>query len=426
MNPAIRVEALSKRYQIGQRDPVDGSFRELIANVARAPFQRFRRLRGQSDEDWFWALRDLSFDVEQGEVAAVIGRNGAGKSTLLKVLSRITDPTAGRVALRGRVASLLEVGTGFHPELTGRENVFLNGAILGMRRAEIHRKFDAIVEFAEVSRFIDTAVKHYSSGMYLRLAFAVAAHLDGEILLVDEVLAVGDVAFQQKCLGKMQDVSRRGRTVIFVTHNMSAASTLCQRGILLDGGRVRVDAGVQDAIKAYLSEVSSGGQSWDVAEVPRDWGRGELVQFTRIEALPPLASGFRYGDPLRFRFHVRAHGQVPAFFIGAGVDDLLGHRVATFDSNEVDFTVAAEAGGEYHFDLAIPRPFLNPGRYFLSVSLFSGQIFFDLLLHAAAFDIAPIHAATGEYFQPIAGAGAMSVPFQWEQRGGMAVEGDRP
>ncbi len=240
MNPAIRVAALSKRYQIGQRDPSDdGTFRELIVNTVRAPFRRFRQLTGQDGDGWFFALRDISFDVQQGEVVAVIGRNGAGKSTLLKVLSRITDPTAGRVEMRGRVASLLEVGTGFHPELTGRENVFLNGAILGMTRAEIRNKFDEIVAFAEVAKFLDTPVKHYSSGMYLRLAFSVAAHLDGEILLVDEVLAVGDVAFQQKCLGKIQDVSRGGRTVIFVTHNMSAASTLCDRGILIEGGRAR-------------------------------------------------------------------------------------------------------------------------------------------------------------------------------------------
>jgi lipopolysaccharide transport system ATP-binding protein len=413
VNPAIHVAALSKRYQIGQRDPSDSTFRELIVNTVRAPFRRFRQLTGQDGDGWFFALRDIAFDVQQGEVVAVIGRNGAGKSTLLKVLSRITDPTAGRVEMRGRVASLLEVGTGFHPDLTGRENVFLNGAILGMRRAEIRRKFDAIVEFAEVSRFIDTAVKHYSSGMYLRLAFAVAAHLDGEILLVDEVLAVGDVAFQQKCLGKIQDVSRGGRTVIFVTHNMSAASTLCDRGILIEGGRVKVDAGIQDTIKAYLGELATGGQSWDVGDTPRTWGRGELLRFMRIEAHPPAPAGFRYLDPLRFRFRVRAHGSVPALFIGVGIDDLLGHRVATFDSNVVDFNFATEGGGDYSFELVIPKAFLNPGRYFLSVSLFSGQIFYDVLIHAASFDIAPIHADTGEYFQPIAGAGAMSVPYEW-------------
>ena len=229
MPPAIRVANLSKRYQIGQREAANRSFRELLMSLATAPMRRLRRLSGRTDEGWFWALRDVSFEVAPGEVLAVIGRNGAGKSTLLKVLSRITEPTDGRIELRGRVASLLEVGTGFHPDLTGRENIYLNGAILGMPRADMRRKFDAIVEFAEVAKFIDTPVKHYSSGMYLRLAFSVAAHLDGEILLVDEVLAVGDVAFQQKCLGKMKDVSRGGRTVVFVTHNMMAASTLCER-----------------------------------------------------------------------------------------------------------------------------------------------------------------------------------------------------
>src|SRR5262249_8717687 len=206
----------------GGADRPSRSFREAVANTATGPFRRLKRLRGLAEDDWFWALRDVSFDVGAGEVLAVIGRNGAGKSTLLKVLSRITEPSAGRIELSGRVASLLEGGTGFHPDLTGRENIFLNGAILGMKRPEIRRQFDAIVEFAELARFIDTPVKHYSSGMYMRLAFSVAAHLEGEILLVDEVLAVGDVAFQQKCLGKMQDVSRGGRTVLFISHNMTA------------------------------------------------------------------------------------------------------------------------------------------------------------------------------------------------------------
>ncbi len=237
MLPAVRIVRLSKRYQLGEAPRLAGSFREVLVNMAKAPLRRMRRLSGYAEDGWFWALRDVSFDVQPGEVTAVIGRNGAGKSTLLKILSRITEPTEGRVELRGRVASLLEVGTGFHPELTGRENIFLNGAILGMRRAEIRRKFDAIVDFAEVSAFIDTPVKHYSSGMYLRLAFSVAAHLDGEVLLVDEVLAVGDVAFQKKCLGKMQDVGRAGRTVMFISHNMAAVSALCTRAIVLEAGR---------------------------------------------------------------------------------------------------------------------------------------------------------------------------------------------
>jgi lipopolysaccharide transport system ATP-binding protein len=292
--------------------------------------------------------------------------------------------------------------------------VYLNGAILGMARSEIKKKFDAIVDFADVSRFLDTPIKHYSSGMYLRLAFSVAAHLDGEILLVDEVLAVGDVAFQQKCLGKMQDVSRRGRTVLFVTHNMMAASTLCQRGLLLEAGQVRIDAPIQDTIKAYLSEVSAGQQSWDVSQTPRDHGRGDLVTITRIDALPSLeANGFRCGEELRFRIHVRATSPLPAVNIGAGFDDILGHRVSTFDSNHVGFSFPIERGREYRFELVIPNPSLNPGRYFLSVSLFSGLTFYDLLVHAAAFDVVPIHAVTGEYFEPLDGSGALRVGYEW-------------
>ena len=418
MNPAIRVAGLSKRYQLGLRDGIDRSFREMLVNLAKAPARRLRHLGGRGEAESFWALNDVSFEVQPGEVAGVIGRNGAGTSTLLKILSRITEPTAGRVELRGRVASLLEVGTGFHPDLTGRENVYLNGAILGMGRVEIRRKFDAIVDFAEVAKFVDTPVKHYSSGMYLRLAFAVAAHLEGEILLVDEVLAVGDVAFQRKCLGMMQDVSRGGRSVIFVTHNMMAASTLCHRGILIDGGRVRMNAAIQDTIKEYLSDVSAGGgASRDVSLVPREHGRGELVKFTRIEACSVCGESFRYGEPLRFRISIKADGALPSLFIGAGVDDILGHRVATFDSNHVDFDFSIQRGREYAFELSIPQPYLNPGRYFLSVSLFSGLTFYDLLVHATSFDVVPIHAETGEYFEPLPGSGALGVPYEWTPAG---------
>jgi lipopolysaccharide transport system ATP-binding protein len=411
---AISVRGLSKRYQLGEPMRIDGSFRELVMNAVTAPWRRARRLRGRAQDGWFWALRDVSFDVAPGEVVGVIGRNGAGKSTLLKILSRITEPTRGRVELRGRVASLLEVGTGFHPELTGRENVFLNGAILGMRRAEIHRKFDAIIDFAEVGPFVDTAVKHYSTGMYLRLAFAVAAHLDGEILLVDEVLAVGDVGFQKKCLGKMQDVSRGGRAVLFVTHNMMAASTLCQRGLVIDAGELRVNAAVQEAIKVYLSESTiAGADVWDVADLKRDRGYGELVQVTRIEALPARAGGFRFGEALRFRVHFRSRTTLQALSIGAGIDDILGHRLATFESNEVHFTLDVEKDREYRVELQVPQPYLNPGRYFLSVSLFSGRTYFDLLFHVAAFDVTSVDAATGTYFEPIAGAGSLRLPYRW-------------
>src|SRR5271170_783306 len=260
MRPIITVKNLSKRYQLGRREAKYETLRESIVKGASGLMQGLRtRFNGGTgprpmpDEECdLWALRDLSFEVLPGEILGVIGRNGAGKSTLLKILSRITDPTSGRVDLHGRVGSLLEVGTGFHPELTGRENIFLSGAILGMRRNEIERKFDEIVAFAEVDQFIDTPVKHYSSGMYVRLAFAVAAHLEPEILVVDEVLAVGDAEFQRKCLGRMNTVSREGRTVLFVSHNMSSIAQLCQTGILLSRGEVISVGDINSVVGAYL------------------------------------------------------------------------------------------------------------------------------------------------------------------------------
>src|SRR5678810_1400623 len=254
--PVINVRGLGKAYRIGMINPKHTNFRETVMELAKTPFKRLRRYNEDwsSDEpDTYWALKDVSFEVGQGEVLGVIGRNGAGKSTLLKLLSRITDPTEGRVRIKGRVASLLEVGTGFHPELTGRENIFLNGAILGMSRAEIKNKFDEIVAFAEIEKFLDTPVKRYSSGMYLRLAFAVAAHLEPEILVVDEVLAVGDAEFQRKCLGKMNDVAQQGRTVLFVSHNMSAILRLTQEAIVLKKGQLLMRGPTQEAVDYYLS-----------------------------------------------------------------------------------------------------------------------------------------------------------------------------
>jgi lipopolysaccharide transport system ATP-binding protein len=259
MSVVIRVEALSKQYRIGTSRAPYETLRESLTRALAAPFRRRPGPRGREGgpaSDVFWALRDVSFEVRQGEALGVIGRNGAGKSTLLKILSRITEPTAGSVTLQGRVGSLLEIGTGFHPELTGRENIFLNGAILGMRRAEIQQRFDDIVAFAEVERFLETPVKRYSTGMYMRLAFAVAAHLEPEIVLVDEVLAVGDAAFQKKCLGKMGDIAEEGRTVIFVSHNMGAVASLCQTGLVLDAGRIRFVGPVAEAVERYLGQFS--------------------------------------------------------------------------------------------------------------------------------------------------------------------------
>jgi len=250
---AIRVEKLGKQYRIGATQPGYRTFREALIDGVTAPINRMRGLAHTAEDRAIWALRDVSFEVRRGEVLGIIGRNGAGKTTLLRILSRITEPTEGCAELYGRVGSLLEVGTGFHPELTGRDNIDLNGAILGMRKAEIGRKFDEIVAFAEVEKFIDTPVKHYSSGMHMRLAFAVAAHLEPDILLVDEVLAVGDAAFQRKCLGKMGEVAKEGRTVLFVSHNMTMILNLCRRGILLDNGRITASGPIDEVVERYLS-----------------------------------------------------------------------------------------------------------------------------------------------------------------------------
>jgi lipopolysaccharide transport system ATP-binding protein len=267
--PAISVQNVNKEYIIGAHRNASESFREMLTNSLKAPIRRFRKLdrKAVTEAERFWALKDVNFEVNEGDVVGIIGRNGAGKSTLLKILSRITEPTSGRVTMRGRVASLLEVGTGFHPELTGRENVYLNGAIIGMTHTEIRSKFDEIIAFAGIEKFLDTPVKRYSSGMYVRLAFAVAAHLEPEILLVDEVLAVGDAEFQKRCLGKMQTVANQGRTVFFVSHNMNAIQTLCGRAILLDKGRISENStDVRGAINAYLQAGSANTPIWHNSE----------------------------------------------------------------------------------------------------------------------------------------------------------------
>src|SRR5688500_17785261 len=267
--PVINVRGLGKAYRIGMVNPTHTNFRETVMELAMTPFKRLRKYSEDWNEpDTYWALKDVSFEVGQGEVLGVIGRNGAGKSTLLKLLSRITEPTEGEARIKGRVSSLLEVGTGFHPELTGRENIYLNGAILGMKRAEIKAKFDEIVAFSEVEKFLDTPVKRYSSGMYVRLAFAVAAHLEPEVLIVDEVLAVGDASFQKKCLGKMGDVMRQGRTVLFVSHNMDAVTSLCTQVVLVAGGRATQPMAPEDGVKQYLA-MSSEEAELPLAQKPR-------------------------------------------------------------------------------------------------------------------------------------------------------------
>ncbi|WP_198805225.1 ABC transporter ATP-binding protein [Leptolyngbya sp. BL0902] len=312
----IQVENLGKKYILGHQQEGHSRYvalRDVIADGAKSVARRLRhpgKRQPNPNQEEFWALKDVSFEVKQGEVVGIIGRNGAGKSTLLKILSRITEPTEGRIKLRGRVASLLEVGTGFHPELTGRENIFLNGAILGMSRAEINRKFDEIVEFAEVSRFLDTPVKRYSSGMYVRLAFAVAAHLEPEILVVDEVLAVGDAAFQKKCLGKMGDVAKQeGRTILFVSHQMSAIKNLCSRTIMLNSGSIYHDGDPQAGITLYLQDLASASNQTSLENVRRT-GTGvlKIVNFWLENINGERVTAVASGDTVKMVFQCRVNG----------------------------------------------------------------------------------------------------------------------
>jgi len=372
--PVISVENLSKKYLVGHRTGAGSSYRyAALRDVIGRQVQNLLRktidaahgrpiLRGDQIEE-FWALNNVNFEVQPGEVLGVIGRNGAGKSTLLKILSRITEPTRGRVALRGRVASLLEVGTGFHPELTGQENIFLNGAILGMSRAEIKRKFDEIVAFAEVEKFLDTPVKHYSSGMYVRLAFAVAAHLEPEILVVDEVLAVGDTEFQKKCLGKMDEVSRvEGRTILFVSHNLAAIAEMADRALLLDSGSVVLDGPVADVIGAYLSKGAK-----DAVYVLPTAGQRNSPQIARVEVLTSEKNGIhRFGEPLEIKLWVRHLQPIARAHLSLQIVNQFQQAVVhTFDP-ELNF--GAEAGCSVLF-CHFPQLRLNVGQFYLRVYL---------------------------------------------------------
>ena len=360
----IRVENLGKRYVLGrpQESARYKTLRESIVDAAQSPW---RRLRGsaaarESVQEEFWALRDVSFDIKRGEVVGIIGRNGAGKSTLLKVLSRITTPTAGRITLQGRVASLLEVGTGFHPELTGRENIFLNGAILGMHRREIKARFEEIVAFAEVEKFLDTPVKRYSSGMYVRLAFAVAAHLEPEILIVDEVLAVGDVEFQKKCLGKMQDIAEgQGRTVVFVSHNMAAIHQLCSRAILLSQGTLVQSSKPLEVIDTYLHSAVEGGFAGGKRFEDTLW----IEAAKTVNAADEQTSQFTHRDPIRLALDVQVARAVTGAVIGIVLKDSRDHTI--FYSEDILPPPGQQAS--CRCEVVIPGGLLVPGRYVLTL-----------------------------------------------------------
>jgi len=380
MTTAISVKNLGKQYKIGaaQQKFQYNMFRDVIVDTLMTPVRVFRALRGQgmrgaTNTSLIWALNDVSFDLEEGKVLGIVGRNGAGKSTLLKILSRVTEPTTGTVSVRGRVGSLLEVGTGFHPELTGRENIYMNGAILGMKSAEIDRKFDEIVDFSEVGQFIDTPVKRYSSGMYLRLAFAVAAHLEPEILVVDEVLAVGDAEFQRKCLGKMSDVAQQGRTVLFVSHNMSAILRLTQEAIVLKKGQLIKRAPTAEAVDYYLSsgQAESGERIWEAEDVPVTSAPFKPISLRIKDRTGKVVDTVRSTEPLTVEWEYQIDAPITGLRLGLYLNTMRGEYVfTTFDTDDAKQyeQFGARQAGRYVSRCEVPADFFNEGRYYFGVN----------------------------------------------------------
>jgi lipopolysaccharide transport system ATP-binding protein len=408
MTPVISVSGLGKRYRIGGLRRRADTFRDTLAGLAGGAWRGARSIfaggaPGGGTEE-FWALKDVSFEVAQGEVVGIIGRNGAGKSTLLKILSRITEPTEGEAVLRGRLGSLLEVGTGFHPELTGRENIYLSGAVLGMRKAEIAAKFEEIVEFSGVEKFLDTPCKRYSSGMYVRLGFAVAAHLDPEILLVDEVLAVGDAEFQKKCLGKMSEVARGGRTVLFVSHNMAAVSALCSRGVVLNAGCVVREGAAERCVNYYMGQSTSLAAAGRLEEFRRDrLAAGCPVFFSRLilngvqlpTEHPPVIS---CGDDIEIEMGFESRRSVRGANLTLVLSRLQGDRAVVVFSGDKDFSLDLDPpGGHCRCRLgALP---LTPGIYKLDVGINSSTVTtaLDAIVDLPAFSVESVPQTHGRF-----------------------------
>ncbi len=402
----ISARGLSKQYKIGATQKRHPTLRDQIAEMVSAPLRSIRsrfsgpRRTNRKNSNNIWALEDISFDVREGEVVGVIGRNGAGKSTLLKVLSRITEPTKGYVDIRGRVGCLLEVGTGFHPELTGRENVYLNGAILGMRREEIIRKFDEIVAFAEIEKFLDTPVKRYSTGMYMRLGFAVAASLDPEILVVDEVLAVGDAAFQKKCLGKMAGLAKRGRTVIFVSHNMPAIQSLCNRCLFIESGRLRVAGSLQDGISMYHRSLEESPQE-GIAD-------SREISITALTVNGAVGKPVDASQPMRFEFDIALRVSFSGFRMFLIIENPQGIAVLHSVINERKHR-EMDGHGVYHVAVDTPTLWLTPGMYSAYVKLIcdgiglKGRYVSDKLLVMVDSD-----------YDPDAAPGLLTPPVTWK------------
>lgn len=389
---AIQVENLGKEYRIGARQEIRTRLSEQMVDAFVSPFRRMGKLlRGQLEtaaelEESLWALKEIGFSIRHGEAVGIVGANGAGKSTLLKILSRITEPTEGSADIYGRIGSLLEVGTGFHPELTGRENTYMNGAILGMRKHEVDRKFDEIVDFSGLEKFIDTPIKHYSSGMYVRLAFAVAAHLEPDILLVDEVLAVGDVEFQRKCLGKMEDVASTGRTVLFVSHNMGLIQTLCTRGIFLKEGRVAMDGDVEDAVSAYLRSFEQYSQA-RLADRTDRTGKGEY-RVLGLEIFGPdgeRTNHLKTGRPARFVFQLNKVTR--QMYCSFTFYDPMGRPLAHLQSSvKGEHDVYDPAYGTT-FTCEFDQFLLLPGTYRVDVAVEAGGIKQDAISAAARIEV---------------------------------------
>jgi lipopolysaccharide transport system ATP-binding protein len=378
---AIRIEHLTKRYTLGAMRH-ETMLREALLNLVRR--------RGRRAESSILALDDVNFGVEVGEVVGIIGRNGAGKSTLLKVLSKITYPTSGRVRVRGRVASLIEVGTGFHDELSGRENIYLNGSILGMRKREIDERIDQIIDFSGVEKFIDTPIKRYSSGMRLRLGFAVAAHMDPDVLFVDEVLAVGDAEFQKKCLNAMDELRSGGRTVLFVSHNMAAIENLCPRTVWIDAGRIRMDGPTEQVIASYLATFSESQRTgYDLEHITNRSGSG-AIRFLRVDFMDAQGqptSVFRSGEPFRARFHYRVNERIRDPHFGMVIFSDLGTRITTVSTWHANYYISEVEPGEGVIELQIDDLFLQPNRYFISLFVDTTGQRFDNLDHCIAIDV---------------------------------------
>ena len=383
MKPIIRVENLSKEYRLGGEQKAYTTLRESLVEAAKKPLERLKSGKTQAAKS-FWALQDINFEVSPGEVVGIIGRNGAGKSTLLKILSRITEPTAGKIELFGRIASLLEVGTGFHAELSGRENIFLNGAILGMRREEIAKKFDEIVAFAEIEKFLDTPVKHYSSGMYVRLAFAVAAHLEPEILIVDEVLAVGDAEFQKKCLGKMDEVSKTGRTILFVSHQMGTIAQLCERTILLEKGAVVMNDKTNAVIEHYVNQNKTKA-SFYAADESQAHREMHVTSAAILSDEGVEQKSFRHDEAVHINVKCRAQRMVRGAELRMVVKD--GRSITVFTA-DVELGILNENCEAFAVEYTIPPEVLRPNNYSLTFALFvPHQLIIELIEDVVYFSV---------------------------------------